>query len=285
MKTSKRLLGTGAAALLGLVLGVGIGYVAHPDSGSHVLPLTAEEWTALATWLTAGIAAVAASVGLSQASEARRLRIDQAQPFVVATMEPNPSGPETIELYIKNIGNTPARDVSVVSQPPLRATGDGDSIRDVWLPESIPYLAPGQEWRSAWDFGPSRATHPILRDEKRHVLTIGFDGIEGTPRQETTAVLDWAAFEGRTYLTRKTLHDAASALTEIRTTLKKWTEGPRGGLSTIVRSGDAADARRRAQHEALVRAAKANGGEPERLAGQGVERAESPEEAEPLPES
>ncbi|MBT0995484.1 hypothetical protein KIN34_14450 [Cellulomonas sp. DKR-3] len=220
---------------------------------AHLIPRTADEWTALATWITVGIAAVAAWVGLSQAVEARDLRIEQAQPYVVATMEPNPSGPETIELAIRNTGNTPARNVVVQSTPPLRATGDGDAVRDVWLPDSIPYLAPRQEWRTSWDFAGARLSHPALKDEDRHDLAIQFDGIPGTPRQTTTAVLDWAAHKGRAYLERKTLHHAATALMRVSTTLEKWTDSPRGGLAVFTRDGDAKDERRSEQHAKLQR--------------------------------
>src|SRR5665811_1084107 len=77
--------------------------------------ITAEQWTAAGTWATVVVALVAATVGLRQVREARRLREDQAQPYVVAIMEQNLTAPSIIEIAFRNYGTTAARNIHVMS--------------------------------------------------------------------------------------------------------------------------------------------------------------------------
>lgn len=70
---------------------------------------TAEQWSALGAWATVAVALGASIIGLSQLKESRRLRIDQAQAYVVAYMDQSPASPRLIEIVFRNFGMTAAR--------------------------------------------------------------------------------------------------------------------------------------------------------------------------------
>jgi hypothetical protein len=55
-----------------------------------------EAWSALATWTAAGVALAAGAVALGHLGEARRLRVEQAQPYAVAFMETSAVEPNDI---------------------------------------------------------------------------------------------------------------------------------------------------------------------------------------------
>jgi len=207
--------------------------------------VSAAQWYAAGTWATAVVALVAATVGLRQVGKARRLREDQAQPYVVALMEQNATSPDIIEVAFRNYGTTAARNIKVTSDPKLRCTGSADGnggVHDVWIPELIPILAPGQEWRTFWDDGPERLRCAELQGEDAHRIDITFDGVKGTGQQSTTSVLDWAAHRGRLFVNTKTLHNAATALDDVSKTIKGWSEG-QVGLAVFTRDGEAKDER------------------------------------------
>lgn len=207
------------------------------------ISITAEQWTAAGTWATVVVALVATTVGLRQVREARRLREDQAQPYVVASMEQNPTSPSIIEIAFQNYGTTAARNIHVTSTPTLRCTDRDGGVQDVWVPDVIPMLAPGQEWRTFWDDGPLRLACDELQGEDAHRIDITYDGIDGTGPQRTTSILDWAAHRGRLFVQAKTMDDAASALRDMSKTIAGWSEG-RAGLSVFTRDGEANDMRR-----------------------------------------
>jgi hypothetical protein len=210
--------------------------------GQWMTSITAEQWTAAGTWATVLVALVAAMFVLGQVGEARRLRVGQAQPYVVALMEQNPTAPAVIEVAFRNYGMTAARNIEIASDPKLRCTDGSGGVQAVWVPGRIPMLAPGQEWRTFWDDAQERPKCDELRNEDAHRIVITYDGVEGTGRQTTTSVLDWAAHRGRLFVHAKTLDDAASALGDISTTIKEWSE-THGGLAVFTRDGAAKDER------------------------------------------
>lgn len=221
--------------------------------------LTAEAWAALGTWATVALAVGAVIVARNQLNEARDLRREQAQPYVVAFMEQNPHAPQFVELVIRNFGVTAARDVKITASPPLRRTGDaGGAPEAVWLPNVVPVLVPGQEWRTFWDVSHQRASDETLKNEDRYEVRTSYEGVGGQ-RVDYLSVLDWGAYKGRRWMETKTIHHAAKSLGSLEKLAAKWTNGPQGGLAVFTRDGDAEDARaaeahREAmeQHEALT---------------------------------
>jgi len=210
---------------------------------------------AVGTWATVVVAIVGAYFVWRQIRESRRLTVEQAQPDVVAMMESNPSQPQMIELAFKNFGATPARNITIASDIPIQRSKNDTNAEDVWLPSDLPYLAPGQEWRTTWDFAPRRM-ESVLKSADRHTITVSFDGLPKTKRRSTTAVLDWGAFTGRRFLDQKSTHHAAKALLGIEANLKKLTEHGKH-LRVVIRDGDKLDAEERAEYQAYLAAVEA----------------------------
>jgi hypothetical protein len=100
-----------------------------PVTTSSVNHPTITDWlTAIGTVGTLLIAAAAAIVAFRQLREARQLREDQAQPFVIVDVEPSAVSRHFINLIIRNTGRTLARDATIKFKPPIESTID--SIRE-----------------------------------------------------------------------------------------------------------------------------------------------------------
>lgn len=204
---------------------------------------------ALATAAAVAVAVVAATFAGWQIREARKLRIEQAEPNVAALMESNPNSPQVIEFAVRNFGATAARNVTVRSDPPMRRSTNSGPPDPVWIPERIPYLAPGQEWRTTWDFATRRVSDKALKDEDVHLVVVKFDGLTKRRRQ-STATLDWGAFKGRRFLDQKSIHHAAGALIEIKKVLSSVTDGAgRRRLRVLGWDGDAVERVRLAEDQ------------------------------------
>jgi hypothetical protein len=203
----------------------------------------ADQWAAAAAWLTALVAVGAAAVAFVQLGEARRLRVEQAAPYVVVTMEPSPAAQWVIDLVIRNLGATAATDVELAITPPIeRAAGERGAVL---LPETIPVLVPGQEYRTLWDTAIARKDSGL---PDRYEATVTFKDSHGKAAEPLRFVLDWSPLWLRDVVTVYTEHDAAKALREINKTLKESRErGASRGLAVFVRDGDAKDARTRAE--------------------------------------
>ncbi len=214
-----------------------------------------EDWSALAAWVTAGVALAAGMVAARQLGEARRLRLEQAQPYVAVYMESSAAEPHFIDLVMKNFGTTAATDVRLKVVPALQRTVQGGAPEDVWLPECIPVLVPGQEWRTWWDFGPERAETDL---PQRYEASVSYKDAHHRALPTTPAVLDWGAYLGRRWVSVYTMHDAAKALREMSKTLRKWQESPSGGLAVFTRDGDEKDQQKRERYEAWRRARQAD---------------------------
>lgn len=205
---------------------------------------TAEEWSALAGWATAAVALIAGGVAVGQLGEARRLRLEQAQPYVVAYMEPNATSTYYMDLVVRNFGTTAAHDVRLKVDPrPRRAAGTGGAV---CLPDSIPVLVPGQEWRTMWDSGARLKSD--LPD--RHEAVVSFKDSQGAPLLPFRSILDFGTHKDRLHTVVYGVHDAAKALREINKTIKKWRKPGYTGLAVTAWDGEAASERLRARHEA-----------------------------------
>lgn len=196
-----------------------------------------EDWAALGTCVTAVVAIVAGVVAGRQLREARRLRLEQAQPYVVAYMADTPHHERFVDLVLRNFGTTAAVDVRLVVTPAPRQSRQGDKPADLFLPDCIPVLVPGQEWRTFWDFAPLRVQAGL---PERHEAAVSYTDSRGEA-YTFRSVLDWASLRGRTYITTSGLHEAATALQNLDQTAKSWRESIHGGLAVWVRDGHAED--------------------------------------------
>ncbi len=172
----------------------------------------AETWSAVAAWATVAIAAIAGAVAVRQVGEARKLRRQQAQPYVAVFMDRNGADPKLVDLVLRNFGTTAATEITLdIDPPPKRAAASEVGHGDVWLPDRIPTLVPGQEWRQLWDSTPQRVDAKL---PDRHDALVRFKDPQGTEHC-FGFVLDWGATRKRMYAQTYGMHDGVEALREI----------------------------------------------------------------------
>jgi hypothetical protein len=189
------------------------------------------EWTS-SDWagLTFVVFVVVALVALRQVKEARRLREEQARPFVIIDFD---AWGTIIELTIKNVGKTLARDVRFDFAPTLTTTRDATSgrgkVMDLNLfKNGIPSLAPSKEIKLFFDQFPARieAGLPLTYE-----VQISYrDGSD--KRYSEPTVLDLSMYIGTGGITRHNIHDVHKRLEELVKEVKKWTFFG-GGIKTM----------------------------------------------------
>lgn len=209
---------------------------------------TAASWSALAALGTLIVAATAAVFAWRQVNEAKRLRREQAEPYVAASLEFD-TVTTSVDLVVKNFGSTAAYDVKLECSPTLQRSNGQAGVEEAKLPEVIKTLVPGQSWRTLLDFAKSRAEADL---PSYYDMTVTFTSYLGRKRKPATHrytySLDLAALESTMFVVRYDLHTVAKELREVRKEVKRWTEGTKG-LSVHVRDGEAKDARMRAELE------------------------------------
>jgi hypothetical protein len=209
---------------------------------ASLLGISAGDWSAIAAWCAVVLGVAAGVIARRQLRLAQRVREEQAQPYVVVYIEPNPANAYVVELVIRNFGATAAKDVRVSFDAPLISVArNGEHVE---VPKMIPVLVPGQEWRTLWDTGAhvqAGLTTPIT-------ATVRFRDSHERELPPYEYMLDWEHLRGREPMTIYGAHDAAKALAEISKAIRKWSEGT-SGLSVFTRDGDARDARRMAAYE------------------------------------
>jgi hypothetical protein len=200
-----------------------------------------------------GIAQQQARDGATDADETRKLQrellIEQAQPYVVVTMEQSQAGGgEFIDLVVKNYGTTAARDVMLSIDPqPERAAHKDNELKRAKIPETIHALAPGQEWRTFWDSVRDRHDSGLPSE---HTVAVSYLGI-GEKRLEFKTTLSWEFFAGRLWFEIRGMHDLAKATHEIEKKLGRLMDG--NALSVLSYDGHFEQERRQSRLEANVR--------------------------------
>ncbi|MFD4351492.1 hypothetical protein ACFWPX_02985 [Nocardia sp. NPDC058518] len=243
--------------------------------------MKADEWAAIAAVASCASAVVALSAvlvagwfarqqviaagkqvdaALKQVEESRKLREEQSQPNVVIFVEKNPAVSKALELVVKNFGTTPAYNVELTFDPKPQvsphAVGDTE-IEDLWYPDEIPFLAPGQEWRTLWDLSHHRFEHASLPSRHEAKATYADSSEKG---YTTNSVLDWESLRGTESIIIKTVHDIAK-LTEKQNEMHKeisqhlaafrvpnagvWTYTSDGKEEALRRSAEAGESRDR----------------------------------------
>lgn len=192
-------------------------------SGWHeVTGVDSGTWLA---WAALGLGVVALVVTKRQIQRNRRLAAEQTRPYVAMFMEPHVADWHVIELVVRNFGRTAAYDVRfsfpnppTVAQYENAANGYADVV-ELRLPQELPMLAPGQEWRMVWDSALDRAE--IGRGiESRFPGTVTYYDRPEQPRRwrfwrrgrrplETKVVLDWDALPPVARIELMTTHDLA----------------------------------------------------------------------------
>jgi hypothetical protein len=185
-------------------------------------------WLAIAAWAALVLGLVALVWANRQLKGNRQLKSEQVRPQVTMFMEPHPTDWHVIELVVRNFGQTAAHDIrfDFVNHPTVAAYEDSQldgkpEIAELDLPSELPYLAPGQEWRTVWDSA-------ISREELGGSIRSRFDGAltySDRPRPgakttktnrwnkrdtfETKFRLDWATLQPVQRIELMTTHDLA----------------------------------------------------------------------------
>lgn len=185
-------------------------------------------WLAIAAWAALAFGIVVLLYAHRQVKKNRQLKTAQVRPQVAMYMEPHASDWHVIELVVRNFGSTAAHDIKLdfVNPPTVAAYESHDDegrpeVAELELPSELPFLAPGQEWRTVWDSA-------ISREELGGNIRSRFDGTltyYDQPRPErqsggakswnkrqafeTKTVLDWATLQPVHRLELLTTHDLA----------------------------------------------------------------------------
>lgn len=218
--------------------------------------MRADAWAALAAWFTVVIALGTVVVAgfyahrqveqaKRQVGEAQSTRREQAQPNVVMFAEPNHTIWHDWELVVKNFGSTPAYDIEIAisPKPQVSPKSSQDTAADLHIPETIPILAPSQEWRTSWDYAPNRFKAEGMAT--RHEGAVTYKDSRGETFS-TASVLDWDMLKDTQRLEIKSIHHVAKLIEKqnvkldgIAKTLAAFTS-PDKGIFTF--GGDAAQA-------------------------------------------
>jgi hypothetical protein len=178
--------------------------------------------TAWAAWATVAVYVVLGIFAWIQVLQARRLREEQARPFVIVDFEPG----FLVYLTVENIGRTMARDVTIRFDKPLESTLSGPREIDEspLLRRPIPTLPPGRKIRVLFDQYAARleAELPLTYD-----VSLRYKGPFGTKEWEHPYRLDLGIYLG-SQEPPKGLPELVSEVERIRKELEKWREGSRG---------------------------------------------------------
>jgi len=185
---------------------------------------TADSWAALAAWVTLLVLAGSLVFAWRQVREATRLREAQVRPFVVVDFDV-----ETvlIQLSIENTGRIAARDVRLAFEPEMRSTRDDPwpPDRSTLMSQGIPTLPPGKKYRFFLDSFPARVEQGLPLTYQAHV-SYRMDGRKRPFEDAYTLDLTFLLGLGKTE--RKSVHDVAKALDDIKTEMRRWTESLNG---------------------------------------------------------
>lgn len=180
------------------------------------------EWQAVAAFVAVF---VGGPIALMQANEARRLRLEQARPYVIVDFEFRNI---MICLKVQNIGKTMARDVRIKFDQPLTSTWpEAAALHARLLREPIPMLAPGRSITLVFDSFPDRHER---QDEfpMGYAVTIEYEDDLGKPFTDPPYPLDLGAYADA-LIDQKGLPDLVGEITKLRQEIGKWTEiGSRG---------------------------------------------------------
>lgn len=174
------------------------------------------DYEGVATWGLFVIAIVAGAIAERQLRQNRKLRFEQARPYVVVGLRRVGHG--IVELYVKNFGETAAHDVKLASDPDLESLSDPAWFR---VFDNLPTLVPGDEWSTLWETDASkRAEEGDFSNT--YTVTLTYTGNDGRKKKALTDTfnLDWRPHLASTYVERNTIHDIGATLKKIEGSLK-----------------------------------------------------------------
>jgi hypothetical protein len=194
---------------------------------------TGTNWSAVAAWATWATVLIYIMIGLfawRQVYEARKLREEQARPFVVVDFEPD----FLVYLTVENLGRTMARDVSIQFDKPLETTFERPREIDETplFREPIPTLPPGKKIRVLFDQFPARLEAGLALTFD---VDVSYKGPTGKKRWKDSYRLDLGMYVGSA-LPPKGISELVTEVENIRKEIKKWQGSNLHGL--LVRNND-----------------------------------------------
>lgn len=182
-------------------------------------------WSAAGTWLTAVVAAAAALFAAGQVREARRVREAQSQPFVVVSIEQSDINSSYVVLRVENIGQTLARDVSMTFNPPLQSFHDDKNgvglTKGSLFVSGVPSMPPRMRIERVFDdtrlWGDDRVEQTVWGYE----VTVRCKDYRGRQQEPLIYRIDLHHLLTGTFLDRRGIHHAATALEGVHDQLKK----------------------------------------------------------------
>ncbi|HVF12699.1 MAG TPA: hypothetical protein VNA87_06400 [Actinomycetota bacterium] len=184
-------------------------------------------WAAIGACATFLVYVVIGIYAVRQVGEARRLREEQARPWVVVDFDVNFAAWVTFE----NIGRTLATDVRVRFDPPLTSTlpQPWSWERSSLLRDGLPSMPPNKQWRLLFDSFPERVkvgTLPMIYD-----VEVEYLGATSNKPYKTHYKLDLNLDVGAGR-PPKGMAELVDTLDSIRAEMSKWTDR-HGGLITF----------------------------------------------------
>jgi hypothetical protein len=214
-----------------------------------IASLSSDNWQAIGSMGTLGVAVVAAVFAKNQVQEARRVREEQSQPQVIVDFEPHSI---LMQIVVTNTGATTARSVKVAFDPPLTSTlieTRKTMLLDAKiLTDGIASLPPGKTYKLLFERTPDRYDRPDL--PRSYTATASW--VHGKKKFEEVYILDFDIYYGYNSVQVYGVHDAAKALRDMRSTMKDWSGY--GGFKAVVRDGDKVDERDRQAFRQVQRA-------------------------------
>ena len=186
----------------------------------------AAEWSAFGSVGALAVAVIVGGFVAVQVLQAKRLREDQARPYVIVDFDFKGL---FVHLVIKNIGATPARDVAVKFDRPLQTPGRARDFNDFEIFKNpIPMMAPGREIRVRFGMGPD-----FFKDEAEVSLSyradVKYQDLHGKRKfVDPPLVLDLRPYKN-TIVGADRLAEIADATKNLERTLRRWT-GSGGSL-------------------------------------------------------
>lgn len=181
-------------------------------------------WAAIGACGTLIVYIVIAVYAVFQVREARRLREEQARPWVVVDFEPG----WILWLTIENIGKTVATDVRMRFDPPLASTQSRpwEWEESSTFTEGIPLLPPGKKLRFFVDGITARLNDKDL--PRQHDVSVDYHGPVKRKRPlNSTYILDINHYWGSSP-PPKGIPELVDEVEKIHKELNKWTDGISG---------------------------------------------------------
>lgn len=185
--------------------------------------MTADQWSAVGSVATALVGLVALVFVPIQLSQARELREEQAQPYVVVDLMLSDVSNRHINLVVENIGRTLARNVRLTFDPPLNSSKLKDELdlsRTALMRHGIPTLPPGKRVQALFDEVDGRAKAQLPMEYK---VKVDFRDSRNRSDHALEYILDLTHIYGLANIREYGVHDAAKALTKVATEVERWT--------------------------------------------------------------